>query len=50
MCCCFRCFVVDSAAASFVVEVTCHTVATSSIDIAATAEVEFLDYESRQKS
>ncbi len=43
MCYCFRCFAVDFAAASFVVEVTCQRVATASLDVASTAEVEFLD-------
>ncbi len=43
MCCCFKCFVVFFAAVSVVVEVTCHTVATASLNVAATAEVEFFD-------
>ncbi len=43
MCCCFKCFVVDFAAASLVVEVTWPTDATESHDVAATAEAEFLD-------
>ncbi len=41
MCCCFRCFVVDFAATSLVVEVTCPT--TASLDVAAISEVEFFD-------
>jgi hypothetical protein len=43
VCCCFRCFVVDFAAVSVVVEVICPTVATASLDGAATTEAEFLD-------
>jgi hypothetical protein len=43
VCYCFRCFVVVFAAVSVVVEVTCHTVATASLNVAATAEVEFFD-------
>jgi hypothetical protein len=43
VCYCLRCFVVDFAAASFVVEVTCPTDTTASLDVAAIAEVEFLD-------
>ncbi len=43
MCCCFRCFVVNFAAVSAIVEVTCPTDATASLNVVATVEVEFFD-------